>query len=162
MATAEVDSGRRSAARWWIGLLGAFGLASLGLVVWYVVETVFGRIDAISPYLGVFAIAVGGLAGYGALIGSGRARGWSTQIVALLATLPVLAAAQALVVRLMFVRELEALGYTGATFRLPLREWWEYVSWALFSTSPPSIFYWALALAYALAVPRAYRYEDHR
>jgi hypothetical protein len=149
------------ASRWAAGLAVAVVLGAAGGVVWFVVETVLGRSELVRPFVAVASIGIGGLAGYGALIGTGRTRGWQTQALAVVASLPALIVTQALVTRLLFVRELESIGYTGATFRLPLSQWWEYVSWALFSTSPPAIFFWALAIGSAIAVPRRYPYGEY-
>lgn len=160
MAVAEVSASRGMASRSIAGLAGGLGLALSGGAVWFLIETVFGRFETLRPFLGVVSIAIGGLAGWGAMLGTGRRRGIATQTVAVMATLPVLVMTQALVVRLIFVRELEAMGYSGATFRLPLTQWWEYVSWGLFSTSPPAILFWGMAIGYAIAVPRRYKYEE--
>jgi hypothetical protein len=161
MAVAELSATRGMVTRWAAGFAVAAALASVGGAIWFVVETVFGTIGVVRPFLAAASIGIGGLAGYGALIGTGRSRGWQTQAIGVLASLPVLVVAQALVTRLLFVRELESIGYFGATFRLPLSQWWEYVSWALFSTSPPSLFFWALAMGSALAVPRRYPYAEY-
>lgn len=159
MAVAEVSAVRGFATRWVAGFAVAVAFAAGGAAAWFLVETLLGEVTAIRPFIGVMSIAVGGLAGYGAFLGTGRHRSAMTQAIAVTATLPVLAIAQALVVRLIFVRELETMGYVGATFRLPLSQWWAYVSWALFSTSPPALIFWAMAVGYALAVPRRYRYD---
>lgn len=161
MAVAELSASRAMASRWVAGFAVAVALGSVGGALWFGVETVLGRVEVIRPFLAIGSIGIGGLAGYGALVGTGRNRGWRAQAVGILASLPVLVVTQALVTRLLFVRELESIGYYGATFRLPPGQWWEYVSWALFSTSPPAIFFWALALGSALAVPRQYPYADY-
>ena len=161
MAVAELSATRAMASRWAAGFAMAVALGTVGGINWFVVETLLGRFELVRPFLAAASISIGGLAGYGALIGTGRKRGWQAQGVAVVASLPILAVAQALVTRLLFVRELESIGYTGATFRLPINQWWEYVSWALFSTSPPAIFFWALALGAAIAVPRRYPYEEY-
>jgi hypothetical protein len=160
LAVAEMSAARGLLSRWAAGLGVALAFAAAGGGVWYLAETLLGRIEPLQPFIAVASLSIGGLAGYGALIGTGRLRGWRTQAIGVVVSIPVLAVSQALVTRLVFVRELETLGYGGATFRLPLREWWEYVSWALFTTSPPSILFWALAIGYAIAVPRTYSHEE--
>lgn len=160
MSLVDVMHSERTRASTWVpSFLLALAGATIGVGIWFIGATFLGRISVLAPYVGALALPVGGLAGFGALYGAKRLRGFQTQLIAVSAALPMLAVGEALYVRLVFVWELEKLELYGAALNLPLATYWEYVTWGLFSTNPPALLFWAVALGYAIAVTRRYGEE---
>jgi hypothetical protein len=148
MALLEVTRLRMAAFPHYLGglSLGVVGAAAGGLI-WYAVAW------ATNLHMSVLAMAVGVGGGYGTLIGTGRRRGRTAQALSLVIVLTGLIVTEGLVERLLWARRWAEEGIHGVAFIAPLKAYWNLISTGL-TTDPPTILFFAIALVYALLLPR--------
>lgn len=150
MAVAELRSAERSTSVP-LGAGAALAGAMLGGASWYAGVALLYD-SRFAPFLGVLGTLVGVFGGYGALA-AGRERGWRVQAATVAATLVGFLIAEFLVVQLELTRQYAELGITEIEFNAPF---WEYLSWGLFGSNPPTVIFLIIALGYAISIPRRY------
>lgn len=162
--------------RWSVprGALISLAAATLGGLVWYTGKITFGQSELLGGYVAALAVLVGVGAGYGALLGSGRNRGFAMQGIALAMTLGLLTVFQDLVMQVHVTRLENALAAEGLrfatepTFADRFAEGFfgtNFVDLAKVAqegtgaTAVPGLIFWVIAIVYAIALPRAYKHE---
>ena len=133
-------------------LLGVAGAAAAGML-WFGVSALLTRhMSALSVLVG-FAVA-------GGVVGRAGRRGRDYQAVSLALTLAALLITEAFVMRLLVVRELVSLGSTSELpLVLPLNVMWDLVA-AGIAGDPPLSLFWAVALWFAVSIPRKRKWES--
>ena len=142
--------GKRSAAA------GAVLLAGVGAVaaslIWFLASSVFNR------HLSAASVLVG-LAVAGGVVGREGRRGKSYQALSLGVTLAALLVTEVFIMRLLVVRELIELGSTSELpIILPFNVMWDLVAAGIAGDLRLSLF-WAVALWFAVSVPRKRKWE---
>jgi len=176
MAVAEIGLAP-DATRWSyhrgvvVALLGGVG----GGLIWFLAKVFLGESALLGGYVAALAVLVGLGAGYGALYGSDRRRGITLQLISVVVTVVGLIVFQELVMQVHVVRLEQALAEQGLqfsqqiTFADRFAEGFFGTNFVDLSraaeesggaTGVPGLIFWVIALVYAIALPRKYKYGE--
>jgi hypothetical protein len=132
-------------------LLGAFllalGAALISAIIW------FGFVVVTEYQLGIVAVAVGWIVAQAAMLGAGRKRGFSVQLISVMATGLAVLLSEYLIDRHFLVQYLTSEGYTDIPLLLPLDVTMEMIV-EIIKSDPTTLLFWGIAIFEAFAIPK--------
>jgi hypothetical protein len=131
-------------------LLAGLGAALISGLVWY------AAVAITNWQLGILAVGVGWLVAQAVMLGAGRKRGSSLQVISVAITLVTMILSEYFIVRHFVVEALTEEGYTDFVLFLPLVDMVELVVEGL-KADPLTLVFWAIAAYEAFILPRQRR-----